>query len=133
MRLTQRDYDKLDQIDERLDAVVELASEICKVPFCVVEGLRTLERQKELYAKGRTKPGKIVTWTLNSEHLSGRAVDLAPLNELRKIDWEDIDGFKEIMRAMKEAAKELKVDLECGGDWDKHRDYPHFQIKKGTK
>lgn len=132
MRLTQRDYDKLDQIDERLDAVVELASEICKVPFCVVEGLRTLERQKELYAKGRTKPGKIVTWTLNSEHLSGRAVDLAPLNELRKIDWEDIDGFKEIARAMKEAATELKVEIECGADWQRI-DRPHFQLKKGTK
>ena len=133
MMLTQRDYDKLEQIDERLEDVVELASEICKVPFCVVEGLRTLERQKELYAKGRTKPGKIVTWTLNSEHLSGRAVDLAPLTPTRKIDWENIEAFKEIMRAMKQAAKELNVAISCGGDWEKNRDYPHHELQKGIR
>ena len=30
-------------------------------PMFVVEGVRTTKRQQEHYAKGRTKPGKIVT------------------------------------------------------------------------
>lgn len=43
----------------------------------ITDGNRTLEEQKELYAQGRTKPGKVVTWTLNSSHIGGRAVDIA--------------------------------------------------------
>lgn len=42
----------------------------------VFEWLRTQERQKELYAQWRTKPWKIVTWTLKSNHLTGNAVDI---------------------------------------------------------
>lgn len=42
----------------------------------IFEGLRTKERQAELYAQGRTKPWKIVTWTLQSNHLTGKAIDI---------------------------------------------------------
>ena len=42
----------------------------------IVEGLRTPERQMELYAQGRTAPGPVVTWTTNSLHLRGAAADL---------------------------------------------------------
>ena len=43
----------------------------------VTEWLRTPMRQKELYAQGRTKPWKIVTWTMDSLHLSWNAIDIA--------------------------------------------------------
>jgi hypothetical protein len=42
----------------------------------VVETLRTQERQDFLYAQGRTRPGPVVTWTRNSNHLAGRAADV---------------------------------------------------------
>jgi peptidoglycan L-alanyl-D-glutamate endopeptidase CwlK len=48
--------------------------------------LRTLDQQKELYAQGRSKPGKIVTWTLNSKHLTGEAFDFCIMNN-GKCDW----------------------------------------------
>lgn len=43
----------------------------------VFESYRTQERQDELYAQGRTEPGNIVTWTLDSRHKQREAVDMA--------------------------------------------------------
>ena len=42
----------------------------------VGETLRTQARQDVLYAQGRETPGPVVTWTTNSKHTQGRAVDL---------------------------------------------------------
>jgi len=43
----------------------------------LTEGKRSIERQKRLYAQGRTRPWKVVTWTLHSRHLIGDAFDIA--------------------------------------------------------
>jgi len=44
----------------------------------ITETGRTKERQQELYNQGRTTPGRIVTWTLNSKHLiPSEAFDIA--------------------------------------------------------
>ena len=42
----------------------------------VRETVRSTERQEALYAQGRTTPGPVVTWTLDSRHLEGRAADV---------------------------------------------------------
>lgn len=130
MQLTQRDHDRLDQIHEDLARVVRRAAEITKQPFMVAEGLRTLSRQKELYAQGRTAPGKKVTWTMNSQHLSGRAVDLAAISEDRKVLWTE-NLYPEIARAMLQAAAELHVPIEWGGMW-KNKDLPHYELRRLT-
>ena len=46
-------------------------------PMCITEGKRSYARQLWLYAQGRTRPGKKVTWTLKSKHVDGNAVDCA--------------------------------------------------------
>jgi uncharacterized protein YcbK (DUF882 family) len=43
----------------------------------VTETYRTQERQNALYAQGRYTGGQVVTWTQNSKHTQGRAVDVA--------------------------------------------------------
>jgi len=43
----------------------------------ITETYRSQGRQKYLYAQGRTLPGQIVTWTLNSNHKSRLAWDVA--------------------------------------------------------
>lgn len=50
------------------------------VEFNAGEGFRPQERQNALYAQGRTAPGPVVTQTLNSNHTSGRANDVRPVN-----------------------------------------------------
>ena len=99
--------------------VVKRAIEITEVDFTVLEGLRTKDRQRTLFAQGATK-------TMNSRHLTGHAVDLgAWVGGTVRWDWPLYD---KIEVAMKQAAKELNVPLEWGGDWKSFKDGPHYQL-----
>lgn len=102
-----------------LVAVVKRAIEITEQDFSVIEGVRNIERQRQLVAKGASK-------TLNSRHITGHAVDIAPW----PIDWEDLKRFEIMADAMKQAADELGVDVEWGGDWRSFYDGPHFQLSR---
>lgn len=123
--------DRLDGVDPVLVSVVRRAAEIGP-DMIVIEGLRTKERQTELYAQGRTAPGKIVTWTMESKHITAQAVDLGP----HPLDWNDTAGFDAIANAMLRAASQLDVKLRYGGDWNSNgvrhekgeTDSPHFEL-----
>ena len=88
------------------------------IHLIITEGRRTKERQAELYAQGRTKPGKIVTWTMNSDHLTGKAFDIVEWNG--EINWDS--DWEYLGKLGKECG------LKWGGDWEKTPDYPHFYI-----
>ena len=136
--LSARSRTRLQGVHPDLIRVVERAIQLSRQDFTVLEGVRTLERQKQLYAQGRTKPGPKVTWTLNSRHFVdpkpgyGHAVDLAPF----PIDWSDLTKFDAISRAMFDAAKELGIAIRWGADWDRdgqprergESDSPHFEL-----
>ena len=120
--------------------VVEHAIQITRQDFFVVEGVRTPERQSELYAQGRTAPGPVVTWTKTSRHFRGvdgygRAVDLVPW----PIDWNTPAKFDAIYAAMMAAAEEAGVAVRSGMDWDGdgnprergESDSPHFELGWG--
>lgn len=98
--------------------VVRRAIEITSVDFAVIEGLRTVKRQRELVAKGASK-------TMNSRHLSGHAVDLVPMVAGKPVWKMELCG--KVAAAMKQAAKEEMVPIEWGGDWS-FADGPHFQL-----
>ena len=131
MSLTPRDLQRLEGVNADLVRVVKIAADM--VPLMVIEGLRTRERQAELYAIGRTKPGKPVTWTLASKHCDGLAVDVAPL----PLDWNDRKAFFTVAGAMHAAAQRIGVALRHGGDWDGdgvygergESDLPHFELR----
>lgn len=109
-------------VNPQLVEVVRKALEISSIDFAVIEGLRTVERQKELYAIGRTKPGKKVTWTLKSKHIDGLAVDLLPVNPKTGLldggSWTDTDALDAVAHAMFYAAASLGVRIRSGIDWD---------------
>lgn len=131
-RLSKNSLKKLEGVHPSLVRVVKRAIEITEVDFAVVQGNRTQAEQDALYAQGRTKPGPKVTWTRNSNHIGGRAVDLAPYVN-GKIEWDDngkLGLWPKIASAMKQAAKELGVPLEWGGDWTKTKDRPHFELPR---
>lgn len=126
---------RLQGVKPQLVSVVRRALEISAVDFMVSEGLRTIERQRELYAQGRTKPGPKVTWTLHSKHLEGNAVDLVPYVN-GKVDWNNLKNFDAIAKAMMQASRELRVPIRWGADWDMdglprekgETDSPHFEL-----
>jgi peptidoglycan L-alanyl-D-glutamate endopeptidase CwlK len=94
----------------------------------VVQGLRTYKEQDELYAKGRTKPGPIVTQARGgqSNHNFGLAVDLCPFTN-DKPDWNAPMAVWAAIGAAAEAH-----GLEWGGQWKKFLDKPHVQLPAMT-
>ncbi len=89
----------------------------------VTEGKRSAQRQKELYAQWRTKPGKIVTWTLHSRHMVGEAFDIAwdP-----KHHW---SLYPSDLQLREQVGKIWEsVGLERWGRWAQTPDRPHFQL-----
>lgn len=132
---SSRSKARLSGVDPRLSLVVCQALDLSDIDFAVIEGLRTPARQKELYAKGRTAPGPVVTWTLKSKHIDGLAVDLVPVVD-GKLCWDKPELFKLIGVAMFEAAKQTGTPIRWGYDWDGdgklqekgEYDGPHFEL-----
>jgi peptidoglycan L-alanyl-D-glutamate endopeptidase CwlK len=119
--LSQRSLDRMKGVHPDLIKVVELAIQKTEVEFIVTEGLRTVERQRELVAAGASK-------TMNSRHLTGHAVDLAALVG-GKVRW-DWPLYDKASQAMKAAASELGVSIVWGGDWKSFKDGPHFELDR---
>lgn len=118
-RLSQRSKDRLQGVHPDLVAVMELAIKRTPVDFTVLEGLRTEERQRKLYASGASK-------TLNSRHLTGHAVDVAPYAD-GEISWH-WPHYYPLAATIKDCAYEIGVKIEWGGDWTSLRDGPHWQL-----
>jgi len=107
------------------------------IDFVIVEGLRSLKRQQELYAQGRTRPGPVVTYAdgirNRSNHQAradgyGYAVDLYPfINGAIKMNA--VAELKIIAMHIKAIAAKMKIPVAWGGDWKRPFDPPHFELK----
>lgn len=117
--LSTKSQDRLKGVHPRLVAVVKLAITISAVDFAVLEGVRTVERQKELLSAGASQ-------TMRSRHLTGHAVDLGAIVG-GQVRW-DWPLYDKIAAAVKESAKQLGTPIEWGGDWVSLKDGPHFQL-----
>lgn len=123
--LTNADRAKLKGVHPDLVRVVKRAAQLSDRPFRVLEGLRTVARQRQLVAQGASK-------TMNSRHIKaangyGHAVDIAPLDDDGSVSWA-WPLYNPLAKTMKQAARELGVPIEWGGDWLKFRDGPHWQL-----
>jgi len=119
--LSTRSEYALQGVNPDLVRVVRRAITLTNVDFVVTEGLRTPERQAELVKAGASK-------TLNSRHITGHAVDLAPIIA-GQVRW-DWPPFHELARAMKQAAAAEGVAIVWGGSWTRFRDGPHFELDR---
>lgn len=86
----------------------------------ITETYRPQERQDELFAQGRTAPGRIVTWTKASKHTLRRAFDFVVINEDGSLNWNE-----EMYKAPAEVA--TICGLDAGYYWRK-QDCPHIQL-----
>ena len=108
-KLSQRSLGNLEGVDKRLQKAVHHAIGETKVDFGVICGLRTIEEQRELVAKGASQ-------TLKSKHLDGEAVDLMAYIGGGRASWE-LNLYDDIADAMKEAAVETGAVLRWGAAW----------------
>jgi peptidoglycan L-alanyl-D-glutamate endopeptidase CwlK len=117
--LGQRSLSRLEGVHPDLVRVVRKAAAMSDLDFTVLEGLRTLDTQKKYVKEGRSK-------TLNSRHLTGHAVDLAPMIG-GKVVW-DWPVYHRLAKIVKAAAAAEKVPLQWGGDWRTFKDGPHWEL-----
>ena len=118
-RYSKRSLNNLKGIHPDLRRVIDRALQDGPLDFIVIEGLRTMQRQRELMASGASK-------TMNSRHLTGHAVDIAPLAG-GEVSW-DWPLYYQLEPVVKQAAVDLGVALEWGGDWKSFKDGPHWQL-----
>lgn len=117
---------RLNGVHPDLVKVVERAIQITTVDFTVLEGVRDPLRQRTLVDSGASQ-------TMNGRHIPGadgyaKAVDLGAWVD-DQIDW-SWPLYHKIAAAMKEAAKQVGVPIEWGGDWRTFKDGPHFQLPR---
>lgn len=107
------------------------------IDFIVTCTIRTQSDQDELWAIGRTKPGRKVTWTRKSNHIKGTAFDICIMINGKPM-WnpqldEDKDGIPEYTEA---GLIGESVGLKWGGRFMKtdkngrrvpNPDAPHFE------
>lgn len=118
-KLSTRDNTKLSGVHPDLVRVIKTAADMSELRFTVLEGLRSVERQKQLMAAGATR-------TMNSRHLTGHAVDIAPVID-GKISW-DWPLYHRLAAIVKSAAAQEHVPVEWGGNWRSFKDGPHWQL-----
>ena len=105
-----------------------------KAKIRITQGLRTFEEQDELYALGRTKPGKKVTNASagKSIHNYGFAVDICLIIDNKIASWDtakdwDNDTIADWYECVKIFAK---YGWNWGGNWKNFKDLPHFEKKE---
>lgn len=91
----------------------------------VTSARRTFAEQANLYARGRTVPGKIVTNAKpgQSYHNYGLALDVVEMRDGKTPIWVNPNWAR-----IGEIGKAL--GFEWGGDWN-HPDKPHFEMAFG--
>ena len=134
----QINKNNLKNIHPNLINIIKEASLNCPISFIIIEGVRSVEKQRKLYAQGRSLSGAIVTYCDGVKKKSnhqlkddgyGYAVDLYPYINGRILMTES--GVPEILKIIaeyiKDISQKLNILINWGGDW-KMRDYPHFEL-----
>lgn len=106
--LGTRSKQRLKGVHPHLVAVVCGAIQLTEIDFTVLEGLRTVERQRELVRTGASQ-------TMSSRHITGHAVDLGAY-VAGAVQWEWA-LYPRIADAVRRAALELGTPIRWGGGW----------------
>lgn len=121
-------------VQEKKDMLIQKAEER-GIRVLVTDGFRSFEEQNQLYDRGRSAEGQIVTHAKGGEsyHNFGLAIDFALLNQQGKALWDTAydgngNGKSDWMEVV-DIAKEL--GFTWGGDWKHFKDYPHLEMRFG--
>lgn len=126
----ERSMERLKGVHPKLIEVAELALSRSLIDYTIgpYGGKRNLETQKMLKDRGSSR-------TLKSRHLDGCAIDMVTWRRLPATgkygyDWSRWSDYAYIAKLMKQAAIELNIPIEWGGDWKSFKDGPHFQLPR---
>lgn len=123
----QRSTARLATCHPAIRRVFQRAITMSDLDFTILEGVRQIERQRQLVAAGASK-------TMASRHLPSpvdglsRAVDAAPVID-GVVSW-DWPLYHRLAKTIKAAAAIENVPIEWGGDWRSFKDGPHWQLPR---
>ena len=126
-RFGKRSRSRLKGVNPKLVNVLNEAIKL--MDLTILEGLRSVERQKELVASGASK-------TMKSKHLKGWAVDVTPY----PVDFDSAKGINRhyyMAGMLRGIAHMMKIPVRSGADWDsdgeikdqKFNDLVHIELK----
>lgn len=121
MTLAPRSLKCLEGVHPDLVKVVKRADEL-GARFHVTCGLRTEDQQRALVKAGKSR-------TMKSRHLTGHAVDFVVAEPGGGVSYEHGD-MADCAKVFKQAAKELGIAIEWGGDWKSFVDTPHIELDR---
>jgi len=126
-QLSKRSIDRMAGVDKRLQQIAQYAITISRIDFGIPAdgGMRTTERQAELFAKGLSKCDGHKKM---SKHQSGLALDFFPYVD-GAADYSE-ESLALVACAFLQAASHLGYKLKWGGHFDGFRDMPHVELEE---
>lgn len=119
-----RDINALSPVAQKACRAFLAACEKEGLPVLITETYRSQARQDYLYAQGRTRAGKVVTWTRNSRHTGHMAWDIC--KNVKGQEYADATFFAKCGAIAK------RLGITWGGTWNTP-DQPHFEVTKDWK
>lgn len=132
-----KSQERLNSCHPLLQKVLTRALNFGVMDFSIIEGHRTIERQKQLFDEGKSQIDGV---TKRGKHnaLPSRAADILPYpGTINGINvWEDKQRFCVLAGLVFAAAAQEGVKIIWGGDWDSDgnnadssfHDLPHFEL-----
>lgn len=136
--LDERSISNIETLDEKVRPAFAQFTRLAKATaatlgceFVMISGNRSWEEQNEIYAQGRTKPGKRVTNAKGgfSNHNFKIAGDFGVFKGKVYMDASAPAVAARVHQACSEHA--LSCGLIWGGDWQDLADYPHYEFHTG--
>jgi peptidoglycan L-alanyl-D-glutamate endopeptidase CwlK len=100
----------LNGVNQKLIDLFGLVKDITPIKFTITEGVRTKERQQQLFNEGKTK-------ILQSKHLTGDAIDICPLIN-NKLDYDARDDIMFLQGLFYGVASQMGIGIRVGSLWD---------------
>jgi peptidoglycan L-alanyl-D-glutamate endopeptidase CwlK len=113
-RFSQISLQRLAGVDVKLQLLATETIGITPIDFAVTEGLRTEERQAQLYREGKSKCDGINNL---SKHQTGRAIDICPSIGGR-LDYSSGVDLYFLVGLFYAKARELGIGIRTGALWD---------------
>lgn len=131
---SRKSRERLEKVKPEIAKVMIEAKKDSPINFEISVGIRTQAEQDELFKQGRTKPGRIVTWTLDSNHKTGHAVDVVIIGPDGNADWTEAH-YEDLSKHICAVAEKLGIALIWGGTFkDRHGkprpDRPHYELNR---
>lgn len=130
-KFSKKSLDALETVEMELRVLMKKALETSRIDFAITEGYRTIERQQELFKRGRDgKGGKRVTYKdgiyKRSKHQDGKAIDFIPFVN-GKYRWDNMEAYIYLVSHILETAHKLGIRARSGSTWN-IKDWPHIEL-----